>query len=310
MWAQGVSAPRQVVPGRTYLLDRRTTRRFFLLRPDPDGEMQRVFLYVLAVCAAKFGVLVHGLVQMSSHYHLVVTDVEGVMPDFLRELNRLLALTTKAHRRWPEELFNKSQTSCVRLVTRAAIVEKLAYVIANPVAALAVRTARKWPGAIALAEELGRKVFRVRRPEGYLDPTNERWPEVAELPVVLPQQLVDELGEDGAREAVAVQVADKERAARAEGRREHKAFVGAKRVVQAAITVRGTNPEERGVRAPTFAAAGDGAAAKQAVAELREFRASYRDQLERWKEGDRDVTFPHGTWWMRVHHAVRCHPPP
>ncbi len=161
-----------------------------------------------------------------------------------------------------------------------------------------------------LAKELGRKVFRARRPEGYFDPDNPQWPEVAELRMVLPEQLVDELGEDGAREAVALQVAEQEAKARAKAQHEHKGFAGAKRVLQAAITVRGTNRQEHGVRAPTFAAAGNGEAAKQAVLELRAFRASYREQLDRWKNGERDVVFPHGTWWMRVHHGVRCHPPP
>ncbi len=182
--------------------------------------------------------------------------------------------------------------------------------LANPVAAFAVRKARKWPGVTVMADELGRKVFRVRRPEGYFDPENEQWPEVAELEVVLPKQLVDELGEDGARKAIAARVESKEAEARAEAKRKHKAFVGATRVMQARITTRGTAYEERGVRAPTFAAAGDGDAAKQAVAELRAFRASYREALERWMTGDRDVTFPFGTWLMRVVHAVRCHPPP
>ncbi len=294
MWARGVSAPRQVVPGRTYLLDRRTTRRFFLLRPDPDGEMQRVFLYVLAVCAAKFGVLVHGLVQMSSHYHLVVTDVEGVMPDFLRELNRLLALTTKAHRRWPEELFEPAPISWT---PQRAVGDRREARVRDrePGGGVGGAHGAQVAGGDRAGGGLGRKVFRVPRPEGYFDPNNPQWPEEAELRVVLPEQLVDELGEGRAREAVALQVAEKERAARAEAQREHKAFVGAKRVMQAAITVRGTNREEHGVRAPTFAAAGDDDAAKQAVTELKEFRASYREQLERWKEGDRDVTFPHGT---------------
>ncbi len=310
MWLGGVTAVRQVVRARVYVLARRTTRRFFLLRPDRDGKMQQAFLYVLAIVAAMHGVLIHGVVLMSSHYHLVVTDVRGLMPYFLRDLNRLMAMVTKAHRQWPEEVFNKSQTSRVRLMTTGAILDKIAYVIANPVAAFAVRKARKWPGVTVMAEELGRKVFRVRRPEGYFDPNNKQWPDVAELRIVLPEQVVDELGEDGAREAIAARVADKEREAHAEAQREHKGFLGAKRVMQTRITARGTACEERGARAPTFAAAGDREAAEQAVAELRAFRAGYRDALERWRLGERDVIFPAGTWLMKVQHGVRCHPPP
>ena len=41
-----------------------------------------------------------------------------------------------------------------------------------------------------------------------------------------------------------------------------------------------------------------------AIAELRAFRAAHREAKRRWVEGDRDVVFPAGTYWMRVHHGA------
>jgi len=34
----------------------------------------------------------------------------------------------------------------------------------------------------------------------------------------------------------------------------------------------------------------------------RAFQLAYRKARDGWTRGDRTVAFPHGTWWMRVHH--------
>jgi hypothetical protein len=43
--------------------------------------------------------------------------------------------------------------------------------------------------------------------------------------------------------------------------------------------------------------------------QLAEFRAAYRDALAAWRAGARDVTFPPGTWLMRVQHRACCMAP-
>jgi hypothetical protein len=39
-----------------------------------------------------------------------------------------------------------------------------------------------------------------------------------------------------------------------------------------------------------------------------QFRADHREAKVRWIAGERDVVFPAGTYWMRVHHAARVAP--
>ena len=46
---------------------------------------------MLALFASQYGIQIHAYVVMSDHYHLVVTDTRGRMPDFQRDLNSLLA---------------------------------------------------------------------------------------------------------------------------------------------------------------------------------------------------------------------------
>jgi putative transposase len=81
---------RRITPGMTVMVTRRTLRRTHLLRPD--ARLTNLFVYVLAVVAARHNIQVHAAVVMSTHEHIVLTDPHGCLPRFLQELHRLLAL--------------------------------------------------------------------------------------------------------------------------------------------------------------------------------------------------------------------------
>ena len=81
-----MSLPWCVLAGTTYLVTRRCIGRRFLLRPDQ--ALNELFVYCLGLAAQAHGVRVHALCVMSNYYHLVLTDVEGVLPDFMRSARR------------------------------------------------------------------------------------------------------------------------------------------------------------------------------------------------------------------------------
>lgn len=60
--------------------------------------LNNLFTYLLAVIASRHGILVHAVEVMSTHIHIVLTDVRGCLPRFLQEFHRLLALTIKVLR--------------------------------------------------------------------------------------------------------------------------------------------------------------------------------------------------------------------
>ena len=91
----------------------------------------------------------------------------------------------------------------VRLLTPAAVVEKIAYVLANPVAAGLVRHAKEWPGAKVDVGELGRGVLHATRPAAYLDPENPQWVDEATLPLALPPAIEQENAEGFRRQVAA-----------------------------------------------------------------------------------------------------------
>jgi len=301
---------RIIEPGKTWALSRRTTRRYFLLNPDGARELERCYWYCLGLAARRFGVVVHAGCLMSTHSHEVVTDVLGVLPRFLQEFHRLLALTTKALRGWPGEVFDKRSTGQHALLTPEATIEALAYLVCNPVEAGAVRYAKDWPGAHTLPRDIGARVVKARRPVHYFDPHNSNWPDVVELRLEMPTALELHFGTDLARRSIAERVQERERRAFEESKRTGIAFVGARRVLRRAHTMQARSHEAFGSLNPQFAAAGHRSAAAEAVRHLRAFNAQYDEALAAWSSGKRTVRFPVGTWWMRVCHGAQCGPAP
>lgn len=302
-----MSQPRKVVPGATYLITRRTLRRYFLLRPD--ALVTQILVYSLAVSAARFGIQVHALCAMSSHLHLVVTDVDGRLPAFLQFFHRISAVGTKVLRKWEGSLWDHNHTSAVRLLTNAAVAEKIAYVLANPVAAGLVWQPREWPGAKVDVSDIGAGQLRANRPPFFFSPKNPEWPDHATLPIKLPPDVAPARRARFLRKVGAElrrRVADAHEVLRSQGRK----VLGAARARSVSHEERATSAEELGERDPTFATGvGQGRAVRNAaVGALRAFRASYRVARESWRAGDRDVAFPSGTWWMRVFHGARVEP--
>lgn len=74
---------RCILAGTTYLITKKTNDDMFLLVPSTD--VKRILLYALILKALRYGILIHGFCFMSNHFHLVVTDVRGRLPDFMRD---------------------------------------------------------------------------------------------------------------------------------------------------------------------------------------------------------------------------------
>ncbi len=295
-----MTQPRRVCPGMTVMVTRRTLRRTHLLRPDP--EFNGLYKYCLKTVAERHGVEVHAAVVMSTHEHLILTDVRGQLPRFLQELHRLVALNVKILRKWEGAVWDHEKTSVVELRTTQAVIEALAYVMANPVAAGLVRSAAEWPGVMTLPHELGRAVWMVRRPSQYFDADNPAWPETATLTLTLPPV---ELSADDLREAVQAELEAREREAHEQMRAKGWHFIGRSRLAALSPLARAKSWEPLRSRNPTFAVGrGQRDAFVHAVAAIRSFREAYRSALQRWRSGMRDVFFPAETWLMRWVHGA------
>ena len=308
-WQLGMTQPRLVEPGGIYLVTRRTVRRHHLFAPDP--RVRRIFLYALAVAATRNGVLVHAVVLMSTHEHLVLSDPDGRLPSFLQYFHRLVALGIKQLRKWEGAVWDHEPTSVVELRTPQAVVEALAYLMGNPVAAGLVPCAKDWPGVTTRPSELGCAVWTVERPTEYFAQDDAKWPPEVELRLHMPRAARD-LGLTDAelRNVVADELDQLERAARARAKELGLGFLGADRCAKLSPFGRARSPEPERSRNPCFAVGrGNREAFFEAAERLRAFRLAYRQVFTAWRAGQRDAAFPAGTWLMRHRHGARVEEP-
>ena len=283
-----MTLPQRVLPGTTYLVTRRCLdRRFYLV---PSEETNAILLYALAYNAAKHGVEVHAFGYQSNHEHVELTDVRGVRPDFIRDLHRDIAMAMKELHGIPETMWSDAVTSSVELVNEAAQVDAALYILLNPVTAGLVARAQDWPGAVSLP---GASVVNARRPKTYF---SERRPEHVELRITPPPAWSGTAQQW--HEHITEQVAEGERTVAARRRCEGLAVLGATIVKHQRPFDRPRNRDRlEAKRNPVLAAGGDAVALKAAIAGLRAWRTTYREQRPRWTS-DKRVAFPPGTWWV------------
>ncbi len=304
-----MTAPRRIPMARTtFAISRRVHDRRFLLRPD--AKLTALFSWLLAVLAPHFGVELNAVCVMSTHYHLVLTVANQRISPFFEHLNARLAKGVNVLRGARRGIvWEPGGLSIVELKTADAIVEAMAYAIANPVAAGLVWRPEDWPGLNVQAHELGMRVLSAPRPGFFFDPAE--WSEHTSLRVVIPGCLILLYGEDGARERIATEVERLLALARADIRARYAKVLGPVAARNASPFRRAKSWETFGEPSPHFKS-GRGRVVEriEAALELVAFRRDYRDAWLRYRAGEHDVVFPYGTYLMWVRHHVRVAPPP
>jgi len=101
------------------------------------------------------------------------------------------------------------------------------------------------------------------------------------------------------------EVGKRVRRAREEMRRARKSFVGPKMVLRQAFSARPKTSEPRRNLSPRIACKVTEHRVR-ALNGLARFLDRYREAWTRWRNGDREVKFPLGTYAMRVREGVRC----
>ena len=297
--ATGMTAPRQVLPATTYLVTRRCAQRQFLLRPS--STTNDVFRYLLAVASQRFQIQVHVYCVLSNHFHLVVTDPDARLPAFGQYLDALVARAVNASLgRW-ESFWAPSSYSAVALQSPADVIDKIAYALANPVAAGLVARARDWPGLWTDPEAIGGCPLVAKRPSkffrrsGYL-------PEEVELALVVPP------GFSSAaefRDQLRSALAELEQRARCDVSSSGRGFLGEAKVLGQDPRRRPVAGEPRRTLKPRVASR-DKWKRIEALLRLVEFLRQYRLAWSALRSGERDAVFPAGTYLLRVRHGVRC----
>jgi REP element-mobilizing transposase RayT len=300
----GMTAPRHVVAGSTYLVTRRCSQRQFLLRPAKATT--QVVGYLLAVAAERYSVEVHAYCVMSNHVHLVVSDPEARLPAFSQFFDSLVARAMNSLLgRW-EHFWAPSSYSAVALEGPREVIDKVAYVLANPVAAGLVKQGRQWPGLWSGPAQMGGEAQEYQRPARFFRTTGATaLPEEARLGLKVPAGFTSR---EQFQRAVREALEGREASAAVELAAGGRGFLGARRVLAQSPLGRPAAPEPRRGLNPRVACR-DKWRRIQALGRLVGFLEAYRRALQAWRGGAREVLFPAGTYLMRVVHGAACAAP-
>lgn len=300
----GVTAPREILPDRHYLITRRCTQRQFLLQPD--DEVVQVFNYCLGEAAQRYRVTLLGWLAMSNHEHLLVRDNEGNLPEFMAHLHKMISKALNDHWIRQENFWAAEQPNIVYTVGPGDQFDKLIYVLANPVGADLVDHAHDWPGASSLSLHLSGRTMTVARPRFFR--SDGPMPEEVTLRVERLRGFED-LDDEQWIEKVETAVRAAEDAARAQRLAKNVRVLGRKAVRNAKHTDTPATIEAKRRFRPRLACR-DPERRRIELDAMTAFRLQYRDARDRWCAGERTVPFPLGTYRMLEFGVVIAGGPP
>jgi REP element-mobilizing transposase RayT len=262
----------------------------------------------VAWAAQGRGIVLHAISVESNHFHLIVTDLEGRLSEFMQELNRTAArcLMEYYRARFPrarlEGLWSAASSYTETLLVNAAAVRKeLVYTFTNPVKDGLVRDYRKWPGFNSRPSYWRQGSRTVKRPDFYFKNT----PQTLSYQMVAPTQLGGEL--EQVIEDVETHIRDEQQQIATNMAAQGRSFAGVKAVLQTSPLDSPNTPRPRGKLKPALAAGGDGKAMSAAATALKLFRIAYREAWKRFKELG-EAVFPGGTLLMARRFGVECEP--
>jgi hypothetical protein len=215
-------------------------------------------------------------------------------------MNALLARALNSYRGERGGIMARDNVDLKLLDGRDGALTALAYVGANPVAAACVEHGRDWPGLRTLAKDIGRRERTVDRPafffrhrdQGYRGALPKTVQLRFELPLVVPDhgrgQFIHDM-ENAVRAA--------EEKARADVRASGKTFRGAARCRNVDHRTQANSWEPSGAgKGPSKILTHDEGRREEAREQLAAFLNAYALAFGRWRQGDRDVAFPRGTY--------------
>jgi putative transposase len=286
--------PRRVVRGATYFVTRRTVgRRFFTV---PTKEVQEILLYCLAVASEIYGIQIHSWVFMSTHVHLVFTDVEGNRSDFYHWFFKTTGAALNSHHERKGSIWDEQRPQELQLMDAASIKRQVDYTLANPIAAGLVRELDGWNGSVSLPEQLDTSLV-AKRPTTYFRQRGKRaLPAEVSLEVTVPSLVKEEDGFDAD-----LYVAERQKnveSAQKQARRDFEHVLGRKRCERQSMKDSPSKASKNDPLRYDFMCE-DKETRDRLFSERREWRGLTRQAWLRHKYGDIPVAearFPKDCW--------------
>ena len=299
------TTPRHVVAGCSVSLSRRTHGRRLMIAPD--HETRENFQYELALTALRTNTAPYFATLLGSHYHIDGYDTDGNYPTFMQGLNSgfAKAMNKKLDRHdsfWSGDGYQPCFPQDADDVLR-----RIEYNMANPLTADLVSRLDDYPYYQTHPDDIGRDIV-VHRPKTWRSQDDSVAPPTIVLRFEKPPEFAH-LSYEEYRQLLRETRSRLEKEAGERRRREGKSVVGAKRLIRDFDPERQPkSPRKKGRIRPEIAAK-DKAKRMAALQRLEQFREDYAKAIQRFNEGEYDVTFPYGTWGMRKHNVFIAEAP-
>jgi REP element-mobilizing transposase RayT len=281
---------RRHAPGTYYLVTTRCHQARFFLRPEP-ALIEAVLEWLARAQRQHPGVLIHAVCVMSNHLHLLVRDTRGELAGWASYFLGNLARAVNGIRERGGVVFER-RYAAEPVLDDTALLDRLVYVVTNPVKAGLCEESQQWPGVVlwAAGEEpelhevswIDRGLYRRARhrakKQREAPPDPERFRTSGTL-VIHPLA--------GCRVGEAIEARERDLAAE----RERSGRVAMTR--GEVLSQDWHAAPQRAKRSPRPACHTSERSLRQAFLEgFREFVEAFRQASAQWREGCRDVVFP------------------
>ncbi len=295
------------------MITRRVANRLYRLRPG--RRVNRIAEYVVAVLSEHYKLELHAMMVMSTHHHIRFHDPFAKASDFARDCHSFIArMIIDAYGDKDETLWAPVSTNYVEDDEPEGPIEQISYMMANPVAAGAVKFVRSWPGAKGRWPQQDRTVKQPPRffqdlPHVHGSKTESgrekiNWAKTATLRFTRPRGC-DELTDNELALAINQAIDRRVKEAHEKHKNNPNAFPGRRAVKEISRRTQATGEEpKRGAKRVPSIRCTDPERRIERLSGLRQWRANYRACMKEWPS-NRDVVFPYGTYKMRVIHGAR-----
>lgn len=253
---------------------------------------------------------------MSNHFHILVTDVRGNLPDFMHCFDTLLARSLNALRGSSGSVF-EAEYGLVVETDEDKVVSHAVYTLANPCAAHLVKRSRQWPGFSTLGMEYGQTVL-IERPKIGLwkedadgrsrKPRREprrskssKLPQFVEFTLERPPVWTG-LSDGELRAEIRRRLEAREIELIEQRRADRRDVLGRRAVLAQRWDGFPREQEELFETQPRVA----GCLWRAGLRWFQDFLVAYRSARARFRNGQRDVVWPAGTWAMHFKFGLPC----
>jgi len=304
-----MAGPEQRFHHTTYMVTRRCTDRKYLIRPSE--EVNEILLFCMIHAANKFGVKIHIFAFISNHFHILLTDPHKKLSKFMHWLDQFTAKCLNFLYGRCENLWNNDHYSAVTLRELSEedkldgsdkIVEKIIYILTNPVQAGLVNRGYKWPGVWSPPALISSGYIEAKRPKYFSK--KGIVPEKVRMKLCPPPGF-SHMSPREFSDMIAKKLKEKEDEIQKEFKAQGRKFMGAKRVKAQSPESRPKTKKPRRQINPRIACEDKSERIKLLLAR-KQFQAEHKEALEWFCAGKRDVVFPSGTYKMQEFFNVNC----